>query len=144
MEEFKPRHIEFLKYWLDPKSETFDNVKQSAIKAGYSESYADSLTAFGLKWLEEAKKRQKKMLEKAERNLDKALDFSDDDEKKLGIKYDVSKFVAKTLGKKDYSERTEHTGKDGTELSIKVINYGDNPTLPVPSKDLPTTDISGD
>ena len=69
------------------------------------------------------------MLSKAERNLDKMLDMDVTDEKVkpqlLSIKADVSKMVAKTLGKNDgYSERTEHTGKDGEKLvTIEKINY---------------------
>ena len=36
----------------------------------------------------------------------------------LRIKADTSKFVAETLGKKDYSKRNEFTGKDGKDLEI--------------------------
>lgn len=48
-----PRQDEFLKYYYDRNSETFANAYQSAIRAGYSESYARVLTANSVKnlWL---------------------------------------------------------------------------------------------
>lgn len=48
---FTPQQIEFgLRYFL-PTSPTFGNAYQSAIKAGYSESYAKRITASDLDWL---------------------------------------------------------------------------------------------
>ena len=56
-------------------------------------------------------------MEKAEDNLEVLLDSEDE-----RVKGDMTKFVAKTLGKDEgYSERTEHTGKDGKDLIPKPI-----------------------
>ena len=44
--------------------------------------------------------------------------YTIDDTNKLRVKADISKFVAKTLGKEHYSERNEFTGKEGTPLYI--------------------------
>lgn len=39
-----PKQQRFLKNYFDPKSNTFGNVFQSAVSAGYKESYARTLT----------------------------------------------------------------------------------------------------
>lgn len=51
--ELSPQQIDFLKYYTDPKSGTFSNATQSAIKAGYSQDYADNLTSLMPDWLSE-------------------------------------------------------------------------------------------
>jgi hypothetical protein len=119
-EELKPKQIEFLKLYNDPKSQTFGNAKQSAIQAGYSEEYADNITSLLPDWLSEALKKRKRMLAKAEDRLERLIDSEDE-----RVAADVSKFIAKTQGKDEgYSERTEHTGKDGKDLTVKIVNYG--------------------
>jgi len=98
--------------YIDPKSKTFGNAYQSALKVGYEDGTAKQITTFD--WFIE-KCRRLNLLGKAERNLDKILDLPLED--KANIVLDASKFVAKTLGKDEgYSERTEHTGKDGLPL----------------------------
>lgn len=62
-------------------------------------------------------KRRKRLLAKAENNLEVLLDSEDE-----RVKADMTKFVAKTLGKDEgYTERTEMTGKDGKDLIPKPI-----------------------
>lgn len=138
--EFTPKQLAFFNAYFDPKSDTFGNGVQSALKAGYSENYANKITANTNAWLEEGKKRRTKMFNKAEKNLDEALDLETgvirskdgrieqaDDLDIMKIKIDVSKFIAKTLGKDEgYSERTEMTGKNGGDLVIKWENDADN------------------
>jgi len=109
------RQIDFLAYYLNPKSPTFSNAYQSAKKAGYTHEYANSITALAPEWLSEAMGNQK-MVKKAEKNLDEFLDFNNKDKDKLKIKADISKFVAERLNKNRWSQRQEHTGKDGTDL----------------------------
>lgn len=72
-----PRKAYFLAYYLDPESPTFSNAKASALQAGYEETYASNITDLMPAWFEEALTNSKaqKMLEKAERNLDKFLDL---------------------------------------------------------------------
>jgi len=38
----------------------------------------------------------------------------------------------------------EHTGEDGGEIVMKIINYGDNNSLPVPAEKLSTADTESD
>ena len=114
--ELTPQQIEFLRYYTDPKSATFSNATQSAIKAGYSQDYADNLTSLMPDWLSENIGRRKRMLEKAEKRLEILIDSEDE-----RVAADVSKHITKTLGREDYSEKnvTEHKG----EVTLTGINY---------------------
>lgn len=118
-----PQQEAFLAYYTNPKSETFSNALQSALKAGYKQEYAESITAKDLGWLSESI-GDMKLLQKAERVLNKTLDYEPVNEEGkvdtslLKVQADVSKFVAETVGKSKYSKRTEHTGKDGTPLTV--------------------------
>ena len=127
-----PRQAEFFKHYLDPKSSTFSNALQSALAAGFSPSYAESLMTLMPDWLSE-KLGELSMLSKAERNHDQILDLKtaefvepeyDEDEEEptpaysrenpqlLKIKADVSKFVAERLGRKKYGQRDDQKGGD--------------------------------
>jgi phage terminase small subunit len=122
-----PRQEQFLTAYLDPKSETYSNAYASALKVGYSEVYAKSILSQGTEWVTEAHVHRKSMLKNAERRL---AEFINHDDPKIA--QDTSKFVAKTLGKEFYSERTEHTGKDGKSITVSVIafdEYNDTPQL---------------
>lgn len=74
-----PRQLLFLTYYLDPKSETFSNAFQSAVKAGFSEAYANGIVASAPEWLKEKVEDlyHDNMLRKAERNLNGILDLPD-------------------------------------------------------------------
>jgi len=137
-----PRQGLFLAYYLNPKSKTFSNAYQSAVRARYSKEYAEVLTGQMPTWLSEMLSHNK-MLSRAERNLLKYLEMQtkqpvitmigpliDKKTKKpilkentnlLKIQADISKFVAERLGKKHYSIRTELTGEEGGELPFKII-----------------------
>lgn len=109
-----------------------ENAYESAIEAGYSHDSARNITLRD--WFKErlGKLRRKDMLTKAERNLDKILDFKmvegEGDEAKVNttvasLVANVSTTIAKTLGKNEgYSDRTEVTGKDGKELPAPIIS----------------------
>lgn len=119
------RQIDFLNFYLSPTSETFQNARQSALKAGYSNHYADNIMAKMPDWLTEANGRRVRILEKAEKNLEEFLDMpvdvmktedSDDedgaprtylatDASLVKIKQDTTKFVAERLGKKHYATK---------------------------------------
>jgi len=131
-----PQRTAFKENYCNPESDTFGNIRQSAMKAGFEESYANVIMAdsTGNEWVKEIIKDYN-MLSKAESNLNKLLDETDD----IKVRADITKFVAKTLGKNKYSERQEITGKDGGDLKVNVINYGDNDTIQVPTENVPDT-----
>lgn len=104
-----------------------ENAYQAAIEAGYAEDTAKNITLTG--WYKERKDklRRKEMLSKAEKVLDRTLTYEPVDEKGdikvdlLRVQTDVAKHVTNTLGKEDYSTRSEHTGKDGKDLPTPII-----------------------
>lgn len=99
-----PRQSLFLKNYLDPKSETFSNCLQSALRAGYEEQYARVLVSQMPAWLSE-NLNNSDLLAKAEENLKYFLEM--EDEKEIKVKADITKFVAERLGKKKWSQKTE-------------------------------------
>lgn len=117
-----PQQEAFLKEYTNPKSPLFGNALQSALKAGYSQEYSESITALMPNWLSENLGKTK-LVVKAERNLDMALDGLLDDPEKGAktIQHKASEFVLKTLKKDTYSERTELTGKDGKDLPQPLL-----------------------
>lgn len=115
-----PRQNLCWSYYVNPKSETFGNALQSALKAGYEESYSRTIT--DTEWFCE-KVRRLNMLSKAEKVLDKTLDLPAVTEEGkvdvalLRVQTDVSKHLTITLGKNEgYSTRIENTGADGKDL----------------------------
>lgn len=104
-----------------------ENAYQAAIEAGYSEDTAKNITLTG--WYKERKDklRRKEMLSKAEKVLDRTLTLEPVDEKGeikvdlLRVQTDVAKHVTNTLGKEEYSTRSELTGKDGKDLPTPII-----------------------
>lgn len=124
------RQIDFLSYYLNPKSETWNNALASAIKAGYSEKYSRQIVSRGNEWVLDGVRQRERMLVKAERNLDEFLDMPTtneiigkmgekivyDDPKLKKIKADVSTFTAETLGKKYYSKRGALEDDDGKNI----------------------------
>lgn len=124
--QLDPRQKLCWELYINPKSETFGNGKQSAIKAGYEPDYADQITTS--EWFKD-RIRRLNMLSKAEKVLEKTLDYkTEDDEGKvktdlLRIQADVSKHITSTLGKNEgYSNRQELTGADGKELPTPLLH----------------------
>jgi len=122
-----PQQEAFLSYYTNPKSETFGNARQSALKANYSEEYSRNITGQLPEWLSDNISKLKR-LQKAEKVLDTTLDYAPVDEggkidhNLLRIQSDVAKFIAKGIGKGTYSERIENQ-HDLSENTIKAINY---------------------
>lgn len=128
--DLTPQQQLFLTFYLSPKSETWSNAFQSAKKAGYKEEYAKTITAQMPDWLSESI-NDTKMVQKANRNLDMALDGLLDDPEKGGkpIQMKATELTLKGLQKTKWSDRTELTGKDGKDLPIPILyvptNNGD-------------------
>ena len=126
-----PRQELFLKEYLDPKSPLWGNALQSGLKAGYSQEYSESITAQMPDWLSE-RLGKSKLVQKAEINMNLALDgLLDDPEKgKKEIQYKASEFILKTQGKElGYTERTELTGKNGEKLIESVLTKEEKDAL---------------
>lgn len=97
-----PRQALFLEYYLKPQSPTFSNIYKSALKAGYSETYADNMRAKTLEWVSGnvGEVTKDELVKKAKKVLNKSLDSEDEK-----IAQDTAKFIAKTDS--EFSEKTE-------------------------------------
>jgi hypothetical protein len=129
-----PRQVMFKQYYTDPESETFYNARASAIRAGYTEQYADNITAQQPKWFQEllysVNTMRAEMLASAEKNLKTMVAKPEPktiDEKKLWLQ--TSQYISGTLGKAIYSTRQEVTGADGR--SVFASNERDSVKKPL-------------
>ena len=118
---YDPRVDMFKQFYLRPDSYTFMNIRQSALRAGYSEQYARNISVQTPQWwqdlLASAEYNRANMLAKAEDNLyDVVREEDNGDYNTRKLKTDVSKFVTERLGKDIYSTRQEVTGADGRRL----------------------------
>ena len=118
---YDPRVDIFRQFYLRPDSYTFMNVRQSALRAGYSEQYANNITTQAPKWwkelVESSDFTRAKMLHAAENKLYHFVNEPVNDEAAhKRIQADVSKYVTERLGKEHYSSRQEVTGADGRRL----------------------------
>lgn len=136
-----PRQANFIANYLDPKSATYSNCLQSALKAGFSQEYAENLLNIMPKWLSESLdiSGDMKRLRKAEKNLDEVqnLDILNEEGKPdpqiIANRTKVDIFIAERLNKNKYAQRSEFTGKDGEALitsdprvDILLKTYGRN------------------
>lgn len=112
-------------YYVNPKSETFADAKNSAIRAGYTEGTADTITLqdwfCGRLWrLNATFTGEKKLRELMELDLMNGGDKVD-----IGIariQADIGKYLTSTQGKNDgYSTRQELTGADGKDLPTPIL-----------------------
>jgi len=128
-----PRQKTCWEFYTTPKSETFGNATQSAIKAGYTDGTADTITLTewfcGRLWkLNAVLKGENKLRELME------LPIVDPEGKvDIGIariQADLAKYVTSTLGKDEgYATRQENTGKGGKDLIPETINEEDRRAL---------------
>jgi hypothetical protein len=131
---YDPRVDMFKQFYLRPDSYTFFNARQSALRAGYTENYANSLTSVsGPKWyiemIETGDYRRAAMLQKAEQRLYERVEENVEDINSKKLQADVSKFVTERLGKEHYSSRQEVTGADGRRLFD--TSKRENATIPL-------------
>lgn len=91
-------------------------------------------------------------LYKNEHRLKKAEAFGDyllneeqrKDKEILKLKQKEAEFIRETLGKKDYSKRSELGGVEDKPIIVKTINYGDSAAVQVPAERLSDTAVESD
>lgn len=124
-----PREQVCWDFYVESITQNRENAYESAIKAGYSIDSARNITMRD--WFKErlGRLKRKDMLSKAEKVLDKTLNYSVEDEEGkiktdlLRIQTDVAKHITETLGKNEgYSKRNELTGADGKDLPAPIYN----------------------
>lgn len=84
------RQVKFIDAYMSPKSDTFGNSYQSALKAGFSETYAMNIMkpSVGLDWVKQAYNIMKLEPDHLKMSLAKIItdDFSKDSDKISAIK----------------------------------------------------------
>ena len=112
-----PKQLDFIKFYTSPTSSTYSNASQSAMKAGYSESYARKQTHKTLMPLVRDKYQRKEkaiakqankyddMLDKAEKGLTDDLNIPSDASPAMrALRNKTGLFIAETIGKERYSK----------------------------------------
>lgn len=126
--KYTPQQIDFaLRYYL-PTSPTFGNALQSALKAGFSKSYAKTITSEGQNttWLEKiiseilGKPEDKaNLIAKAKKVLNKSLDSPDDK-----LAQDTAKFIANT--DPEFSKKQDITsGGEKIDIPVALVEFVD-------------------
>lgn len=120
---YTPQQIDFALYYYMPNSETRGNAYASARKAGYSESYAKTITVKGLEWLENSLSdivgksiEKKNLVLKAKKVLEKSL--SSEDEK---LAQDTAKFIVKTTP--EFSEKQDITSGGEKIIPTAMVEF---------------------
>lgn len=120
-----PRQELFLSSYLNPQSETWSNALQSALKAGYTQEYADNIMALMPTWLSDAIGNNI-LLQKASANLNTALEGGLDDPErgKREIQYKATEFVLKGLQKNKWGDKIDQATNNIFVKEI-IINKSD-------------------
>jgi hypothetical protein len=112
-----PQQEQFLSFYTDPKSETFSNAVQSALKAGYEETYANNITGLMPDWLGKRKLYQVDRFFKAVNRLEK-----------LSLESDKGKFVYILKSQEYYKigitsnlERRVNSIQGGNPFEVEVV-----------------------
>lgn len=120
---YTPQQIDFALYYYLPNSDTRGNAYASAKKAGYSETYAKSITVKGLEWLEKSLSEivgksieKKNLVETAKRVLEKSL--RSEDEK---LAQDTAKFIVKTTP--EFSEKQDITSGGEKLIPTAMVEF---------------------
>jgi hypothetical protein len=120
-----PRQLKCLALYRNPNSDTFSNLKASALKAGYSVDYADTLSVVNPLWLSASVKSDVDRVVKAEQYIDEVMNIQINVKSKIGVdvarlKLDVTRLILKTLARQKYSEEKEQFEPN---VQINVVNY---------------------
>ncbi len=118
--DLTPQQQLFLKYYLDPKSETFSNALQSGLKAGYKEEYAKTITFQMPDWLSENINKTT-LLNKANKNLEMALDGLLDDPEKgaKNLQWKATEMVQKGINREVFGDKQDINIKG--EVTINTL-----------------------
>jgi len=126
--QLDPRQKLCWDFYINPTSETFSNATQSAIKAGYTQEYADQITAtdwfIGRLWILNSVNESEKVF----KDIISSVHVDDKGKIDVGvlkIKADIAKFLATTKGKTEgYSTKTDEA-LDKIADKISVISFRD-------------------
>jgi hypothetical protein len=134
-----PKQSMAIANYKNPTSETFGNLYQSLIKAGYAESYSKTIYDRIPSWLSQNIVNTVDNIQKADKNINKYLNYEIDlndpkpkDMDIMKIQADLSKFVTK----QKYGGEQEEVSPS---VTINIVNYSD--TKPQNATDATIKDI---
>ena len=115
MDKLTPQQEKFLVGYLDPKSKTWSNARQSALAADYSAEYSDNIMHLMPEWLSD-NLGDNKLIKKALDNLNKFLEGENEN-----LQWDATKFTLKGLKADKFSEKKQidHTS-DGKPINFVI------------------------
>lgn len=105
-QKMTPQREMLISLYNNPESETFGNAKQSAIRAGFSEAYANNITVQAPRWFVD-NCTHGELMQLAQEKLKHYLTLDAKDTPTMKIQQDTAKFIASSLGKEKYSTRSE-------------------------------------
>ena len=133
-----PRQALATQYYRDPASETFGNLKQSLIRAGFSPAYAQSHFDKDIAWIQHARSTVE-LVQGAEDKLKYFVErpINTEDESKMnremiGHTLNASTFVLKTLAKSKYDPNEKDKGN--TQVQVNIVNYSDKQESTIETK----------
>lgn len=107
---------------MNPESETFGNAKRSALAAGYSEEYSDTITTQGYGWYSEML-GDLEMAQKAKKVLNRTLEYADHEESSfVKIAQDSAKFLAERIGNMRQKQDLDITS-GGEKISVNLVSF---------------------
>ena len=123
---YTPQQLDFAMRYYMPNSPTYGNALQSALKAGFSETYAKNITIKDLDWVEKilleivGKPEDKaNLVAKAKKVLSKSLDSPDDK-----LAQDTAKFIANTDS--EFSKKQDFTsGGEKIQAPVALVEFAD-------------------
>lgn len=125
---FNPQQILFFEHYLNPEGECFNNVHQSALKAGYAEGTTNKIVEKEwykghMRRLSMAIRGEEVLLDMLNMKVETVVRVTPTGDEIIGvnpalvkIKQDTAKFAVERLNKERWATRTEVTGPEGIPL----------------------------
>lgn len=120
-----PKQSMAISNYKNPKSETFGNLYQSLLRAGYAESYCKTIYDKIPAWLSQSTVNTVENVVQADKNIKKYLNYDIDleapkpkDMDIMKIQADLSKFVTKSK----YGAEEDDSKPN---VQINIVNYSD-------------------
>lgn len=129
----KPQQVAFLENFSNPESDTYSSYRGSALKAGYSETYANNIGGQLPQWLSDFMGINDVAVKEIVEGIKKET-VAEKPFERLKAWELLGKY------KRMFTEKVDLTS-NGKEITLNVIQYGNNNSLPLPAEELPA-DIS--
>lgn len=120
-----PKQSQAVSNYKNPKSETFGNLYQSLLKAGFAETYCKTIYNKIPDWLSQSTVNTVENVVQADKNIKKYLNYDIDledpkpkDMDIMKIQADLSKFVTKSK----YGAEEDDSKPN---VQINIVNYSD-------------------